>query len=414
MLTKLPPISTLLQFLTLACLPLYIIRFDLPIGPFNIPSTLLELMILLTLVVVGLEFWQNGLPWRKLKTDFDLLIGLFLVTALISLFISPDFRGGSGIFKAYFIEPILFYYSLIFIVRKRGVVHVLLGLVVSGCYLALLGLLQKLTGSFSLAPQEIILGRVTAVYNSANALALYLGPIIFICLAIFFRVKKNLKLFFIFLLVFFTLVIIWTKSRGGLVGEMISLLIFGYGLFSLKFKRLRQVWLVVPLSLIIVLTLFFYQMFAFYDSSPIFTEEGRSSDTLQVRFALWLGTANLLRDHSLLGAGLNGFKRLYSFKYKLSAQQEDLQYPHNLFLNFWTETGLLGLAVFLLLTIRSFRLLMTGLLSKNFFWGLGLICALSYWVVHGLVDVPYFKNDLSVEFWTILGLVQLWSDGQLT
>jgi len=25
-------------------------------------------------------------------------------------------------------------------------------------------------------------------------------------------------------------------------------------------------------------------------------------------------------------------------------------------------------------------------------------------VVHGLVDVPYFKNDLSLEFWSLLGL----------
>jgi hypothetical protein len=25
-------------------------------------------------------------------------------------------------------------------------------------------------------------------------------------------------------------------------------------------------------------------------------------------------------------------------------------------------------------------------------------------VVHGLVDVPYFKNDLSLEFWTLVGL----------
>ena len=25
-------------------------------------------------------------------------------------------------------------------------------------------------------------------------------------------------------------------------------------------------------------------------------------------------------------------------------------------------------------------------------------------IVHGLVDVPYFKNDLALEFWTFLGL----------
>jgi len=36
-------------------------------------------------------------------------------------------------------------------------------------------------------------------------------------------------------------------------------------------------------------------------------------------------------------------------------------------------------------------------------------------VVHGMVDLPYFKNDLSLEFWTLLGLAwagRLWSVAQ--
>jgi hypothetical protein len=36
---------------------------------------------------------------------------------------------------------------------------------------------------------------------------------------------------------------------------------------------------------------------------------------------------------------------------------------------------------------------------------LGALLALVAIVVHGLVDVPYFKNDLSLEFWAIVGLV---------
>jgi hypothetical protein len=28
-------------------------------------------------------------------------------------------------------------------------------------------------------------------------------------------------------------------------------------------------------------------------------------------------------------------------------------------------------------------------------------------IIYGLVDVPYFKNDLSVLFWTILGLAEI-------
>ena len=36
---------------------------------------------------------------------------------------------------------------------------------------------------------------------------------------------------------------------------------------------------------------------------------------------------------------------------------------------------------------------------------LGVILVLVAVVLHGLVDVPYFKNDLALEFWALLGLL---------
>ena len=36
---------------------------------------------------------------------------------------------------------------------------------------------------------------------------------------------------------------------------------------------------------------------------------------------------------------------------------------------------------------------------------LGLIGALVYIYIHGLVDVPFFKNDLSILFWILLAIV---------
>jgi hypothetical protein len=35
---------------------------------------------------------------------------------------------------------------------------------------------------------------------------------------------------------------------------------------------------------------------------------------------------------------------------------------------------------------------------------LGILLMVVGIVVHGLVDVPYWKNDLSLEFWVLLGL----------
>jgi O-antigen ligase len=87
--------------------------------------------------------------------------------------------------------------------------------------------------------------------------------------------------------------------------------------------------------------------------------------------------------------------------------QEDLIYPHNIVLNMWTETGFLGLAAFLWLLAQAFRVSWRGWTAGPVAWRgiqLGIVLAMLAIVVHGLVDVPYFKNDLALEFWGFIGL----------
>ena len=76
---------------------------------------------------------------------------------------------------------------------------------------------------------------------------------------------------------------------------------------------------------------------------------------------------------------------------------------YNLFLNFWTEIGLIGLSLFLLFLVYIVCSLRNLFLEKNILaWPLSL--AWSTWFIHGLVDVPYFKNDLSILFFIFLAL----------
>ncbi|MEK7124040.1 MAG: hypothetical protein AAB851_04070, partial [Patescibacteria group bacterium] len=84
--------------------------------------------------------------------------------------------------------------------------------------------------------------------------------------------------------------------------------------------------------------------------------------------------------------------------------------PHNLFLAFWLQTGIAGFCG-LILIIFSFFKEKTAALKQNGgglfhhqnynFW---LAAAMSVILIHGLIDTPYFKNDLSALFWLILAL----------
>src|SRR5712692_7031402 len=107
------------------------------------------------------------------------------------------------------------------------------------------------------------------------------------------------------------------------------------------------------------------------------------------RLFLWSRGLEVIREQPLVGAGLSGF------------------YPHNIVLNFWVATGLLGLLAFGWLLVATFLVSWRGWREGVGEWRplhFGVLIALLAIVAHGLVDVPYFKNDLSLEFWAIVGI----------
>jgi O-antigen ligase len=108
----------------------------------------------------------------------------------------------------------------------------------------------------------------------------------------------------------------------------------------------------------------------------------------------------MLSERPIFGAGISGFPvRVAKFR---PASEGVHLYPDNLWLTTWTELGLLGLAAF---AVIFFSLLWRGWRAvgratdiwRPVIWGAS--GALVLYLVHGLLDSPYWKNDLSVEFW---------------
>ena len=79
-------------------------------------------------------------------------------------------------------------------------------------------------------------------------------------------------------------------------------------------------------------------------------------------------------------------------------------YPHNFILNFWSETGLFGLLTMiglLVIFVSGYWRVKDVGNKKMYLILLGVMLAM---LVHGSVDVAYFKNDLSVWWWLVFGL----------
>ncbi len=391
---KISPIFKFLRcfslLLTLAGAPLYLLRWHYGF----LPTTLLEHLIAATFIISVAEKLISFSKRKKLSFSLPprpllLLIFFFLLTATIALLITPDLRGGAGVWKAYFIEPWLFFF-LLFDALKEKIVRprqLALAYLISAVFLALWGLLQT-KGILIITAAEGALQRAHGPFNSANALALFLGPLLPLVLTRpFFLAHDRLKRSFIFFLLWSGLFA--TRSRGGIIASasvLFFLLLFPH--LKEKLKKIKSAlwWIGVVSFLFLQLIVLNW---AAAQAPEVDNPWQRRGGTLSIRLCLWQGTLDLLRDHPLSGAGLSGFKELYRDFYH-TCDAEPLEYPHNLILNFWTELGLGGLLSFLaifFLTLRSIITLDPGLAG-----------AFLYWLVHGLVDVPYFKNDLALIF----------------
>jgi O-antigen ligase len=133
--------------------------------------------------------------------------------------------------------------------------------------------------------------------------------------------------------------------------------------------------------------------------------------TLFFRLRLWQSSLAMIRDHPLLGVGLDNFLYQYRSRYILPSawQEPDLSHPHNILLEFWTRLGVLGVGALAWVEIRFFRRawrLYRCLPDGD--WralALGVMGGMVNVLSHGLVDNGFFVIDLAYAFCLLVGLV---------
>lgn len=392
-------------FLILALLPAYQIRFQI----LEIPLTFLEILILVLFIVwliKKIKYRQYPIfDYKKPRIWFWSILAWFLIS-IIAVFISPDLRAGAGIWKAYFLEPILFLIVFLDIIRNKKDLRLAVGtLICSGLLVTFYAFYQKIIGqgvwSTEIWGQPKIL-RATGPFPHPNFLGLYLGPLFMLGLGyIFLNFKKNIP--FIVKTIFFAVLFLgslaFAKSEGAIIAIFVALLFCG-----VLYKPVRK-WVLV-LILVLILLLLSFSVSRHYLTEKIFFQDlsGR------LRVNIWKGASEILKEKSVLGAGLNGYRVLapqYQERYYDQSTQELISvethpYPHNLLLTIWLELGLLGLVIFFLILFQFFKKGFKNFKKEPILIG-SIMGAMAVILIHGLVDTPYFKNDLAILFWVIIG-----------
>jgi O-antigen ligase len=347
----------------------------------------------------------------------------------------------------------------------RSWAKIILPLSVSALLVSLFAIYQKLSGNFIPNPlwANASTRRVTSFFGYPNAVGLYLGPIVILVagyllsvaskyrqkckdrvkcenwspfsLTWFFALPFRKKVPILLLkasLVCSLLAIYFAKSDGALIAIALAggLIAFFYEpLTRIGVLRSFLVFVIGSAIIVIIMTPSLGQSVSKHLRLEDFSG--------QVRKAQWQETGIMLRDgHWFLGAGLSAYRSAIEpyhapgiylhtdnpdheeliakspeYQAKYWQPLEIFMYPHNIFLNFWVELGFLGLLLFLWIILKFIYKSFLEIFMLNDparrILAISLAATMFGVVVHGIVDVPYFKNDLSLLFWLIIALLGL-------
>ena len=392
-----------LVFISPLLYPAYFLRFKM----LGIPFTALEVFIYLLFFLWIIELIRDHkiIVWDKRTKKYWYAVFFIFVGATIGVIAAPDFltlpsgeilnakRTTLGIWKGWIVAPMLYFAVLTQILKSQKDIEKILRMFVYSA--TLVSLLAYIFGIFG--DGVTIDLRLRGFYESANYLALYLVPAILI--NIYFVLRRTYPLKKQDYIDLSTLVILvyslfFTQSYAGIIGVFGALGLYAlYHMIQNPKQRKRIGFALLALGLtfiIIVLT----QL-----NTPKFRQfldwEKRSSTS--VRIEIYQTSWDLVKKNPIIGMGPGLFQANYQIQSLETLERAPLEWnmphSHNIFIGFLLNAGLIGLIAFLALLMFCHKSFTYPLIAL---WGI---------LIHGLFDMPFWKNDLAMIFWLIIASI---------
>jgi O-antigen ligase len=352
-------------------------------------------------------------------SSLDWGVAALVLLGALSLLWAAHGREAAREFRIVVLEAGIFYGLLRLMVRdRRAMWRVTDAWVLGAAAIALVGLSQWAFGQNLITADGV--WRVRGFYGSPNNLALYLGRAFPVGIAIG---------------------ALSVSSPGERGGEALRFRRWAYGLAAVAMAAAlfltysRGAWLLgVPASLLFLAAMRGKRTFALAVgilivvalAGVLVVGTGRLTSLLNTtegttffRLQLWQSSWAMIRDHPLLGVGLDNFLYFYRSTYVLPTAWEEfnLSHPHDLILDFWLRLGLAGLGIAVWMLIGFFRRGWQALRrlrpagQGEALLVVGLMAGMVDFVAHGLVDNAFFLVDLAFVFMLMVALVQR-TDGQ--
>lgn len=250
--------------------------------------------------------------------------------------------------------------------------------------------------------QNLHYGRMMGPYKNPNDLATYLMVTGLVLIAALLppRNRKILPREFL-LIVLLVGCLIWTQSKGALLG-------FGAGILILCTLHWNQEKVSLRLFGGLAVTVLFFGYLARYSLRELITLTDVAS---RERLTMWSTAWSMIQAHPFRGLGYNTFMANYdSFIKNYGAWPA---YAHNCYLQIAAETGIFGLLTFFLFLFLSglfcwhtlcFSKRTTAVELEQRPLLAGLVAGLFAFLVQSTFDTNFYALRQAVLFWTLAGL----------
>ncbi len=268
-----------------------------------------------------------------------------------------------------------------------------------------------------LGPPQFLIGglilRAYGTFGQPNPFAGYLNLTLPILVGIaLFAPGRWLRVWVALAAAAVAVVMVTTLSRGAWLGFAVALLVMG-----IVASQRVAVWIWLSLlagSMVILAAVFGVipfgvsgRVLAAFGLSGVSLDSVTSENFSAVqRLAFWQAGLNMFQNNPVLGVGIGNYISSYP-QYAAQGWETVLGHAHDYYLNAAAETGLVGLAAYLLLVVAAFREVGRAVARapRGLWYGvaLGLLGSLTALSIHNLVD-NMFVHGMPVLLGLLLGV----------
>ncbi len=325
---------------------------------------------------------ERQIPFRKIARNSIIFYPgvLFLLSALIG----PIYFGHymNALLALVVLGPVLFCaFAIEVLWKKEDALHFARYASILVIPIAIYAFLFPWSGGSLFSHTGIL--RLASTFSNPNYFSYILEIILIFSIALYYHIwKKSSRGWLVISFILSLLCLFFTGSRSGMLAFLIGITVF----YLCMSEKVVLVTAFGALTLILALTAIFPEqsVMLFRDVIPrpqtFLSEIGN-------RFMLWDVALKQIIKNPIMGTGFDSYH--YLIPKNAPAVLKSAMHCHNIFINLWLETGIVGICsfiwIFVRATINAVKELKDSPVRPFLAAGIGMVVIT---VIHGIMDAP--------------------------